>query len=148
MTHGSSSFNDENDGIRTMSAMDDPCACGSGYPMAACCAPYLAGLAPAPSAEALMRSRYTAYTLGRTEYLLETWDPTTRPDAIAHDPERRWLGLDVKAVQGGEPGDTRGEVEFVARFKVNGRAHRLHENSRFRCVDGRWYYVDGVISER
>ena len=121
------------------------CPCGSGYPMQACCAPYIAGLAPAPTAVALMRSRYTAYTLGSARYLLDTWHPRTRPDAVAPDDGRRWLGLKIVATSGGGAGEDSGNVEFVARFKVGGRAHRLHETSRFVREDGRWLYVDGDV---
>ena len=131
-----------------MSSLDEPCPCGSGYPMAACCAPYLADLAPAPSAEKLMRSRYTAYTLGRTDYLRETWHPETRPTLLSVDGPRKWLGLEVKSVVAGNAGDSVGTVEFVARFKENGRAHRMHEVSQFRFVDGRWYYLGGATKGR
>lgn len=131
-----------------MSALNDPCPCNSGFPMASCCAPYLAKLAPAPSAETLMRSRYTAYTLGRVDYLTQTWHPDTCPSRLDVDEQRQWLGLRIKNVVAGGPGDETGSVEFVARFKVNGRAHRLHEISRFRCVDGRWYYLDAAVSDQ
>jgi SEC-C motif-containing protein len=113
--------------------------------MAACCAPYIAGLAPAPTALALMRSRYTAHTLGSTRYLLDTWHPRTRPDAVAPDDGRRWLGLRIVATTAGGDDDSEGSVEFVARFKVGGRARRLHEASRFVREDGRWLYVDGDL---
>jgi len=120
----------------------DPCPCGSGAKYAACCAPLHAGTAPAGSAEALMRSRYSAYGLKLEEYLLATWHPTTRPselDLSADD--SKWLGLEVKchAVQDA----THATVEFVARYRIAGRGHRLHELSRFVREDGRWYYVDG-----
>jgi len=120
----------------------DPCPCGSGAKYAACCAPLHAGAAPAASAEALMRSRYSAYGLKLEEYLLATWHPTTRPselDLSADD--SKWLGLEVKrhAVQD----DSHATVEFVARYRIAGRGHRLRELSRFVREDGRWYYVDG-----
>ena len=121
------------------------CPCGSGYAMEACCAPYIAGLAPAPTALALMRSRYTAYTLGSTRYLLDTWHPRTRPDAVAPGDGRRWLGLRIVATTAGGADDSEGSVEFVARFKVGGRARRLREASRFVREDGRWLYVDGDL---
>jgi SEC-C motif-containing protein len=116
-----------------------------------CCGPYLDGRAVAPSALELMRSRYTAYVLGRTDYLRATWDPATCPadldiDADAPDAPR-WLGLQVKRF---EPRDAQHAiVEFVARYKQGGRGHRLHEVSRFvRGEDNRWRYVDGDVSER
>jgi len=86
-----------------------------------------------------MRSRYAAYVLKLASYLLATWLPSTRPSSIDLD-SPKWLGLHVKQHQ--EIGDT-AEVEFVARYKVGGKAHRLHEISRFVREDGRWYYVDG-----
>ncbi|MBT9518633.1 MAG: hypothetical protein IV112_18265 [Methyloversatilis discipulorum] len=117
------------------------CVCGSGRAADACCARFHAG-EPAPTPEALMRSRYSAFVLDLREYLLATWHPTTRPAALPPpEPGLKWLGLEVKrsALQDAD----RGTVEFVARSKLGGRAHRLHENSRFVRENGRWYYVDG-----
>ncbi|WP_430432595.1 YchJ family protein [Methyloversatilis sp.] len=117
------------------------CVCGSGRPADACCARFHAGEA-APTPEALMRSRYSAFVLDLRDYLLATWHPTTRPAALPPpEPGLKWLGLEVKrsALQDAD----HGTVEFVARSKLGGRAHRLHENSRFVQEDGRWYYVDG-----
>lgn len=121
------------------------CPCGSGKAYAQCCQRYHSGEA-APSAEALMRSRYTAFVLELEPYLLATWHADTRPDKLdmQASPKPRWLGLQVKRhVQDGE----HGTVEFVARYRIGGRAHRLHEISRFVCEDGRWYYVDGSFVE-
>ena len=92
-----------------------------------------------------MRSRYCAHVLGNVRYLLDTWHPRTRPAQIPIESTRRWLGLDVKDVQAGEAGDIHGSVEFVARFKIAGRAHRLHELSQFKFDNGRWFYVDGEL---
>lgn len=110
-----------------------------------CCGRYLEGKEAAPTAEALMRSRYTAYTLERGDYLLATWHPGTRPVSLelAGEPRRKWLGLEVRRHEQVEPDHA--IVEFVARYKVNGRAHRLHEISRFMREAGRWLYVDGDI---
>ncbi len=92
-----------------------------------------------------MRSRYSAYVLQLGPYLLETWAQQTRPAQMdfAADEGIKWLGLEVKrASAAGESG----VVEFVARYKVGGRAHRMHETSRFvREADGRWYYLDGEV---
>jgi SEC-C motif-containing protein len=123
----------------------DVCPYGSGRPLAACCGRYLDGHAAPPDAEALMRSRYTAYVLAREPYLLATWHPGTRPAALHLDaaPAPRWLGLAVKRHEPRNP--DRAIVEFVARYKTNGRAHKLHETSRFVCEDGLWYYVDGEV---
>lgn len=90
-----------------------------------------------------MRSRYVAYALGLEPYLLATWHPSTRPATLDLDaePRPRWIGLDIKRHE--TRGDDRAIVEFVARYRVAGRAHRLHETSRFVREDGRWFYVDG-----
>jgi SEC-C motif-containing protein len=111
--------------------------------MTECCGPALLGGAPATSPEALMRSRYVAYTQRLEDYLLATWHPSTRPKALelASDPQPQWLGLTVKRQQQSAP--NHGLVEFVARYKINGRAHRLHETSRFVRENERWFYVDG-----
>ena len=92
-----------------------------------------------------MRSRYSAYAVGDTAYLERTWAPSTRPPRVEAVPGARWLGLEVRRVESGAEGDTRGTVEFVARYKIAGRAHRLQETSRFERVGGRWYYLDGTI---
>lgn len=93
-----------------------------------------------------MRSRYTAYTRGREDYLLATWHAATRPAALglADDAATKWTGLDVKRHV--EQGPDHAVVEFVARYKVHGHAHRLHETSRFLREGGRWCYVDGDIA--
>jgi SEC-C motif-containing protein len=122
------------------------CPCGSNKRFADCCARYVEGNEPAPTAEALMRSRYTAYTLLREDYLLATWHPSTRPASLglAEDVPTKWLGLEVKCH---EQQDTdHAIVEFVARYKVSGRAQRLHEVSRFVREEGRWFYVDGDVT--
>jgi SEC-C motif domain protein len=93
-----------------------------------------------------MRSRYTAYVLENVAYLLETWLPTTRPVALQLDEEPRplWIGLTVKRHETQDA--DRARVEFVARYKINGRAFKLHETSRFVRQDGRWFYVDGDVA--
>lgn len=94
-----------------------------------------------------MRSRYSAFVLGMEDYLLSTWHPATRPAGLELDatPRPQWLGLSVKSHAPLD--DTHATVEFIARYKLNGRAFRLHETSRFERVDGRWLYVDGEVSE-
>jgi SEC-C motif domain protein len=90
-----------------------------------------------------MRSRYSAFVLGLRDYLLATWHASTRPDELelATTPPTRWLGLQVQRHQTASADAA--SVEFVARYKIGGRAHRLHETSRFVREDGRWYYLDG-----
>ncbi len=141
--------------------MKPPATCPCGGPSyAACCGRYIDGAAIAPTAEALMRSRYTAYTLRKEAYLRATWHASTRPaDAIVSDDETlRWLGLEVKSAlrlrQRKAESDTdinSDSVEFVARYKTGGRAHRLHEVSRFlrEPSDGgmRWFYLDGSFPD-
>jgi SEC-C motif-containing protein len=121
-----------------------PCPCGSGARYAQCCEPLHSGL-PAPTAEALMRSRYSAYVLGLEPYLLATWHPRTRPVALnlaAARDKTKWLGL--KLLRHERTGEHSAMVEFVARHRVGGgSAVRLHEVSRFLCEDRRWYYLDG-----
>ena len=123
------------------------CPCGSVKPTAICCQPYLDGEVPAPTAEALMRSRYVAYGLGLEPYLLTTWHPNTRPASLEFDKEAplNWIGLTIKRHE--QHGEDKAIVEFVARYKVAGRAHRLHEISRFVRENGCWFYVDGDIHE-
>lgn len=116
------------------------CPCGGGD-YAACCGRYHAGKF-APDAESLMRSRYAAYVLKLEAYLLATWHPDTRPATLnlAND-DTKWLGLEVKKHLTTD--SVQSNVEFVARYKIGGRAHRLHEISRFVCEDDHWLYVDG-----
>lgn len=91
-----------------------------------------------------MRSRYSAFTLDLLDYLRDTWHPRTRPAALEPMPAGlRWLGLEVRRhlLQDAD----HAIVEFVARSKLNGRAERLHETSRFVREEGRWFYVDGDL---
>lgn len=119
------------------------CPCGSGRIYADCCQPLHAGSA-AGSAEALMRSRYSAYVLGLRDYLLQSWHPDTRPSALELEAVN-WLGL--KILEHEQQDDAHATVTFVARYKVNGRAFRLEESSRFTRVNGRWVYRDAIDSQ-
>lgn len=127
------------------------CPCGSSQPYAGCCGRFIDHPeCAAPTAEALMRSRYSAYTLGCESYLLATWQAATRPAGLdlADDAGKvKWLGLEIRRTELGGVNDQTGIVEFVARYKVGGRALRLHETSRFRRDDGRWFYLDGELHE-
>jgi SEC-C motif-containing protein len=125
-----------------------PCPCGTlpALPIAGCCGRYHAGPLHlrAPTAEALMRSRYSACVLDLTDYLSATWHTSTRPGVIEPNPPGlKWLGLEVRqhSVQDAD----HATVQFVARSKLGGRAQRLHETSRFVREDGRWFYVDGDL---
>ena len=110
---------------------------------AACCGRYLDDFAatPALDAESLMRSRYSAFVLGRLDYLLATWHASTRPADLTLDAAAKWLGLEVRSHRVIDADHA--EVEFVARYREGGRAVRLHERSRFVREAGRWFYVDG-----
>jgi SEC-C motif-containing protein len=90
-----------------------------------------------------MRSRYCAFVLRDELYLKTTWHPDTRPSRVRFDENQRWLGLKICTSEAGGLDDIHGVVEFVARFKIKGKGHRLHEISRFERIDGRWYYRDG-----
>lgn len=116
------------------------CPCGAGD-YSDCCERYHAGT-PAPDAESTMRSRYSAYVLKLETYLLATWHPDTRPASLdlASD-GTKWLGLTVKNHVQNDPAHA--IVEFIARYKIGGRAYRLHEISRFVFENGQWFYLDG-----
>jgi SEC-C motif-containing protein len=119
--------------------MTDLCPCGLGQPYDECCGPAHKG-APPVSAEALMRSRYSAFALDDAAYVLSSWHPDTRPSAVENDPELHWIGLDVLVTGNGGMFDTEGVVEFRAHFSDSGRRGQMHEVSRFVRHDGRWVY--------
>ena len=131
--------------VQIMKQKTSLCPCGSNNDFTVCCSYYLNDGKLAPSAEALMRSRYTAYTLLREDYLLATWHHSTRPAALglADEVTTQWLGLDIKRHESRQINHA--IVEFVARYKINGRAHRLHELSRFIQDNEQWFYVDGDV---
>jgi SEC-C motif-containing protein len=110
-----------------------------------CCGRYLEHFdtTPAPDAESLMRSRYSAYVLGRGDYLKKTWLDTTCPSDLSFEPNVKWLGLEVRAYRLTSP--EQAEVEFVALSRLKGQPTRLHELSRFVKDNGRWFYVDGIL---
>lgn len=122
----------------------DACPCGSGKAYGQCCGELHFSAKNEMTAEALMRSRYSAYVLKLADYLLATWHPTTRPSELdlGADPTK-WLGLEIRRSE--QMDATHATVEFVARYRIAGRGHRLHEISRFVHEDGRWFYVDGEI---
>jgi SEC-C motif domain protein len=144
------------------------CPCGSGAEGAACCARYLAsarGGRPAlmsmrasdprvgeavraegaPTAEALMRSRFTAFAVLDAAYLLATWHPSTRPAELDLDPGTRWKRLLIQDTVAGGPADRSGVVEFTAVFQDEDGRGRQHERSSFAREGGRWFYVDGQL---
>jgi SEC-C motif-containing protein len=130
----------------------DTCPCGSGVAFDACCGPLIAG-APAPTAEALMRARYTAYSRGDIDYLMATLTPEARADfdpveAQGVADESVWTGLEVRAVTDGGAGDDTGTVEYVARLKYRGRARIHHERATFRREDGQWRCSGGEVNPK
>ncbi|MFK0073688.1 YchJ family protein [Arthrobacter woluwensis] len=133
-----------------------PCPCLSGESYDACCGRFHAGEAWAPTAEALMRSRYSAFAVLDEDYLLATWHPDTRPEDLELDEDLRWLRLDITATTAGGPFDTEGTVTFRAYYRApaddggagapSSRTVRgvQEEVSRFVREGGRWYYVDAA----
>lgn len=133
----------------TTSKNPEPCPCGRGAAYETCCGRWHAAFAAgrgltAPDAEALMRSRYSAFVLDLRDYLLASWHASTRPAQLEpNEPGLKWLGLEVK--QHRQQDADHATVGFVARSKLGGRAHRLAETSRFVREDGAWYYLDGDL---
>jgi SEC-C motif-containing protein len=125
------------------------CICGLGPSTEECCERYIKGAEPAPSPEALMRSRYTAYVLGAIDYVVGTHDPATRDQVDRAGAERwsheaEWDGLEIQQVTE-SPDGASATVEFTARYRLQGRPVRHHERAEFRKVDGRWMFHDGVM---
>ncbi|MFR9775681.1 YchJ family protein [Micromonospora sp. MS34] len=121
-----------------------PCPCGSGLPYGDCCRPIHQGVSTAATAEALMRSRYTAFALGDADYLLRSWHSSTRPARLRLDPGTRWTRLEVLGADRGGLFDATGTVAFRAHYREAGRPGTLDEHSRFVREDGRWVYLDAL----
>ncbi|MFD5401182.1 YchJ family protein [Streptomyces griseorubiginosus] len=117
------------------------CPCGRQEPYDTCCGRFHRGEAAAPTAEALMRSRYSAFVKLERDYLLRTWHPRTRPGSLELDPGMRWTGLEILGTTDGSAFHTTATVTFRASF----RGGSLHERSRFERTEGAWVYVDGDI---
>lgn len=129
------------------------CPCGTQRAYLVCCQPLHNGLSKATSAEQLMRSRYSAYVFGQEQYLLSTWHPDTRPSQLnlSQDKAIKWLRLEIlnksnlklnpkNAIQ-------QATVEFVAFYKIDGKAEKMHENSMFEKLEDNWYYLNGEIRD-
>ncbi len=128
------------------------CVCGSGREFEACCGPLLAG-EPAPTAEALMRSRYTAFVMGNLDHIDRSHAPEVRDQFDRLQAERivdeaQWLGLSVRRVVEGGPDDQTGQVEFVARYKQRGQLYDQHELATFRREEGVWLYQSGQLNPK
>ncbi len=124
--------------------MTGPCPCGLGAAYEACCGAFHSGPKTAPTAEALMRSRFTAFAVADEAYLLATWHPTTRPKRIDFDSGQQWVRLEILGHTGGGLLQNTGTVEFRAHYRWRGQRDVLHENSRFVREGGRWLYVEPV----
>ena len=126
------------------------CPCCSGRELAACCGPYLSGEAVAPTAEALMRSRYSAFVTVNVDYLHDTLAPEARHDFDHAETEAwakssKWQGLTINATEAGGEGDETGTVDFTASYRSKGQPFAHRELGSFRREGGRWLYVDGQI---
>lgn len=120
------------------------CPCGTGLTYGECCYRFHSGEWVAPTAEALMRSRFTAFAVGNSQYLLDTWDPETRPSELGLDMGIDFYRLDILEATGGGPFDSTGTVKFQAFYK--GLASGVQEeDSTFRKVNGAWVYSTGDV---
>ena len=120
--------------------MSNSCPCGSQKEYPQCCGIYIDGDERAPTPETLMRSRYTAFTKQKMEYIVATWHPETRPEELSEDEPSNWIGLEI--LNSSEDGED-GEVEFIAKLIYDGKIETLHELSEFERIDGAWLYVQG-----
>jgi SEC-C motif-containing protein len=129
----------------TVSSDQENCPCLSGEQYGQCCGRFHRGAAEAATAEQLMRSRYSAFALLDTDYLLRTWHPRTAPAELELDPGMQWRRLDILSTSRGGPLDTEGMVEFKAYYRHGGERGVLHEASRFLRENRRWLYLDGDV---
>lgn len=126
------------------------CPCQSGKEYQACCGPIIGGSQTAPTAEALMRSRYTAFATGEIDYLKKSLHPDHRADfdpASTRDvaDNSEWISLQIIGTSGGGKDDREGTVEFIATFRRQGATYRHHEVGQFNRHNGAWYYTDGEL---
>lgn len=124
------------------------CPCGSGKDVTECCGPFLKGSAKPPTAEQLMRSRYTAFATGDVDYIMKTHDPDTveeidRDETKVWSEQSEWLGLEILGTSDGGESDETGTVDFVARYRMRGLTTEHRERAEFRKVDGAWVFSDG-----
>ncbi|MFJ5551696.1 YchJ family protein [Streptomyces sp. NPDC093225] len=118
-----------------------PCPCGLPADYASCCGRFHSGAQQAPTAELLMRSRFSAFAVGDTAYLMRSWHSTTRPGRLELDPDQRWVRLEILGAERGGLFETEGAVEFRAHYREGGHTGSLHENSSFAREGGAWVYV-------
>ncbi|MEU1278175.1 YchJ family protein [Streptomyces sp. NPDC005805] len=124
---------------------ESPCPCGLSTPYGECCGRFHAGGLTAPTAELLMRSRYSAFVAQDAGYLLRTWHSSTRPRHLDLDEGMRWTGLEITDTADGSAFHTHGTVTFRARYRHHGKRGELHERSEFGRENGAWVYVDGTF---
>ena len=127
------------------------CPCGSGLDYSACCEPYITGAKTAPTAEALMRSRYAAYAGHAVDYIVATCTQDEKDKIDVRQTKNwseksKWLGLKILSTEKGGPGDTEGTVEFEALYEMDGLRDTHHEKARFKKQDGRWLYDEGNVT--
>ena len=122
------------------------CPCGSNLKYAICCGKFHKGKLNAPTAEALMRSRFSAYVLDNPQYVFRTWDVDTRPtlQSLREGKTDNFISLNVLSTTDGSLKDNEGTVEFVATYKIGDEVFEHHENSAFRRIKNRWVYVDAI----
>ncbi|MGP4002417.1 YchJ family protein [Streptomyces sp. 8N706] len=132
---------------QTSPASVSACPCGLSAAYGDCCGRLHAGQTSAPTAESLMRSRFSAFAVQDETYLLRTWHPGTRPRRIDFDAGLRWLGLEILDTTGGSAFHTTGTVTFRARWTHGGRPGELHERSRFVRHEGAWVYVEALVTQ-
>ncbi|WFE92757.1 YchJ family metal-binding protein [Micromonospora sp. WMMD987] len=120
------------------------CPCGTGLPYPDCCGPLHRGDGTAGTAEALMRSRFSAFAVGDPDYLLRSWHSSTRPARLRLDPAQRWTRLEILERTGGGLLDSAGTVAFRAHYRAAGRPGTVDEHSRFVREDGGWVYLDAL----
>ncbi|MEU6894089.1 YchJ family metal-binding protein [Streptomyces sp. NPDC046557] len=118
-----------------------PCPCGLPAPYPECCGRFHSGERQTPTAELLMRSRFSAFAVGDTSYLLRSWHSSTRPAGLELDPGQRWERLEVLATERGGMFETEGSVEFRAHYREGRHTGSLHELSGFSREGGAWVYV-------
>jgi SEC-C motif-containing protein len=130
--------------------MADACFCSSGKGFESCCQPLLQGQQKAKTAEQLMRSRYTAFALNQMDYIVQTHHPSSR-DTVdvqgneAWSKQAEWEGLEIRSTTAGGEQDSKGQVEFIASYSVEGEPKTHHELSEFKKEKGEWYFVDGKL---
>ncbi len=129
-----------------MIEQSSPCLCGSQKTYIECCGVFHDNLALPQTAEQLMRSRFTAYAMRNVEYLLSSWDKTKRPDTIDFSKDNStWTRLEIVSTKKGTEKDSKGIVEFKAYYLLEDEEYVMHEISRFKKMEGVWFYLDGVV---